>query len=234
MASTSDVTTQFTSQKAAASKQAAKNEKASGTGTNPGAELDKDAFMKLLLTELKHQDPTSPMDTEKMLTQTSQLATLEMQQNTNKTMTQLVEQLKSSSSMYALGSLGKMATTSSNVTLSDENRDVNFALYFKKPAKSGSVQVLDKNSKVVYEASFKDMHEGIHKFQWDGKTSSGEKIPNGTYTIRANYLGTDNNKYTTNLGTYPVEAVRFTDGKAQVKLAGEYVGVDKISEFFEG
>ena len=32
--------------------------------------LDKDAFLKLLLIEMQNQDPTDPMDTDKMLTQT--------------------------------------------------------------------------------------------------------------------------------------------------------------------
>ncbi|HUH42926.1 MAG TPA: flagellar hook capping FlgD N-terminal domain-containing protein, partial [Sulfurimonas sp.] len=46
--------------------------------------LGKDDFMKLLLVELQYQDPTEPMDTEKILTQTSQLAPLEASENTNK------------------------------------------------------------------------------------------------------------------------------------------------------
>lgn len=45
--------------------------------------LGKDDFLKLLLVELQYQDPTSPMDTEKILTQTSQLATLESATKTN-------------------------------------------------------------------------------------------------------------------------------------------------------
>ena len=45
--------------------------------------LQKDDFLKLLLVELQHQDPTEPMDSEKILSQTSQLATLESAQNTN-------------------------------------------------------------------------------------------------------------------------------------------------------
>ena len=77
-------TNEFTVDKLKAKKEA--EALARANGTNPHAQLDKDAFMKLLLTELQYQDPTSPMDSEKMLTQTSQLATLETQENTNQMM----------------------------------------------------------------------------------------------------------------------------------------------------
>ena len=66
------------------------------TTTNPGSVLDKDSFMKLLLVELEHQDPTDPMDSDKILTQTSQLATLESASNTNKALEELATQLSAS------------------------------------------------------------------------------------------------------------------------------------------
>ena len=56
----------------------------SSTTVNPNGVLGKDDFLKLLLLELKYQDPTSPMDSEKILSQTSQLAGLEASENTNK------------------------------------------------------------------------------------------------------------------------------------------------------
>jgi len=47
---------------------------------NENGKLDKDAFLKLFLTELQYQDPTEPMDSDKILTQTSQLTQLEAQE----------------------------------------------------------------------------------------------------------------------------------------------------------
>ncbi|MEJ5944063.1 flagellar hook capping FlgD N-terminal domain-containing protein [Pseudokineococcus basanitobsidens] len=43
----------------------------------PTQTLDKDAFMKLLVTQMRYQDPSSPMDTSQMMAQTSQLTTVE-------------------------------------------------------------------------------------------------------------------------------------------------------------
>lgn len=40
---------------------------------NPGALLDRDAFLKLLVAQLKYQDPTKPADASQMLAQSAQL-----------------------------------------------------------------------------------------------------------------------------------------------------------------
>ena len=56
---------------------------------NPKSKLDKDAFMKLFLKELEMQDPTDPMDTDKMLEQTAYLSTMEMNNNMQTTLNNL-------------------------------------------------------------------------------------------------------------------------------------------------
>ena len=96
--------------------------------------LGKDDFLKLLLIEMQHQDPTDPMDTDKMLTQTSQLAALEMQQNTNTAMQNMVdtmitlsEVMLAGQNLSALNALGKMAVIEDNyVPMGDsaENTEV--------------------------------------------------------------------------------------------------------------
>ncbi|RUQ02871.1 flagellar hook assembly protein FlgD [Curtobacterium sp. HSID17257] len=47
--------------------------------------MDSEVFMKLLVTQLRNQDPSSPMDTNQMISQQTQLATME--QITNQTAT---------------------------------------------------------------------------------------------------------------------------------------------------
>lgn len=58
-------------------------------------ELDNDAFMRLFLEQLKNQDPTAPMETDKIITQTAQLTQVEMQEQNKKTMVEVAEAMKS-------------------------------------------------------------------------------------------------------------------------------------------
>jgi flagellar basal-body rod modification protein FlgD len=60
-----------------ASSSAATTWATSTTTAAPSQEMNSDMFMSLLITQLKNQDPSSPMDTNAMITQTTQLATME-------------------------------------------------------------------------------------------------------------------------------------------------------------
>lgn len=54
----------------------------------PKQTLDSEAFMSLLVTQLKNQDPSSPMDTTQMIGQTTQLAMMEQLTNMSSTGTE--------------------------------------------------------------------------------------------------------------------------------------------------
>ncbi|WP_169764259.1 flagellar basal body rod modification protein [Campylobacter mucosalis] len=231
MATVSDTTQKFTADKIADQKAAAKASKAQGT--NPNAELDKDAFMKLLLTELQYQDPTSPMDTEKMLTQTSQLATLEMQENTNSTMKELVSQLKSNSSMYALSALGKFAKLGNeSVSVKEGDHSVNIPIFLPEDAKSGVMRILDSTNKEVATINLGEAAAGIATYKWDLSLNDGKTAKPGGYQVRVDYKNKDDKVGSATYGNYPVESVKFVDGKAKIKLAGEYVSLEDVAEFY--
>lgn len=47
------------------------------TTRTPSQSMDSEVFMNLLVTQLQNQDPSSPMDTNQMIAQTTQLAMME-------------------------------------------------------------------------------------------------------------------------------------------------------------
>lgn len=200
--------------------------------TNPGAKLDKDAFMKLLLTELQYQDPTDPMDSDKMLTQTSQLATLETQENTNAMMEKLANQMGNSMNMYALSAIGKMASIGSNAVTLEKDIITKFEIYFEKPVQSGQLIIEDRNGDIVRTVELEEGKAGVKAFEWDGTDDDGNMLPEGYYSVKAEYLDTDSEQQTTQFGVYPVESVRMDGGEAYIKLGSSYVPLEYIKEFY--
>jgi flagellar basal-body rod modification protein FlgD len=66
-------------------------------------ELGKDAFMKLLITQLRYQDPTRPMEDREFIAQMAQFSTLEQMTNMNKEVAGLVKSTRSAEAFSFLG-----------------------------------------------------------------------------------------------------------------------------------
>ncbi|EAI8669165.1 flagellar basal body rod modification protein [Campylobacter coli] len=214
----------------------------SGLASNPNATLDKDAFLKLLLIELQHQDPTDPMDSDKMLTQTSQLSALEMQQNTNTTMQKMVETMQllsnsfsTSMSTSAIGAIGKMATVSDNkIKLTGSDEIIALKMYLPEDSDENGVtlEVYDSNNKLVFseKSGEQSVSQGLFTMEWPGRNNDGVYAGDGEYTVKMVYNNKNGEKITANYGTYPIEGIVFKNGVAHAKMAGKEVPFDAISE----
>ena len=60
-----------------------------GATRDPSA-LGKDQFLQLLITQLKYQDPTSPVDDKEFIAQLAQFSSLEQMQNLNTNMSDMM------------------------------------------------------------------------------------------------------------------------------------------------
>lgn len=230
-----------TSDKKAAQKaeQASKN---AGLATNPNAKLDQDAFMKLLLEELTHQDPTSPMDSDKMLTQTSQLAALEVQEKTNKTMDMLAEKMEilgQSLGVGLIGAIGSMATMKKDGFLTHDGKsvDLKYNLYFPNELTSSdsNVQITVLNEKDEVVDSFvidkSYISKGNNNFLWDTRFADGTIRPKGDYRFLAEYV--DDKDYITRIpsGYFKVDGVQFDKGKPYLSAGDMKIDFSDIKEF---
>ncbi|MDA3822663.1 MAG: hypothetical protein PF450_08670 [Bacteroidales bacterium] len=92
-------------QKAKATREADFHNKKLNKGKSPGINgMGKESFLKLLVTQLRHQDPTKPMEDKEFIAQMAQFYSLEQISNLNKEMKSL---LQSSQATEANSLLGK-------------------------------------------------------------------------------------------------------------------------------
>lgn len=199
-------------------------------GTNPNGILGKDDFLKLLLLELKYQDPTAPMDSAKILTQTSQLAALESSENTNKQLASLSASLAASFQLAGISAIGKIADTGSNTVALTKGKNVDFQLYFPDNATTGTINIMDVDGKVLRTMSTGATNAGVAKYTWDGKGNDGSALSEGTYYVDSSYAKADGTTGATRIGRYPIESIKFDAGKTLAKLGSSYVDFSSIKE----
>lgn len=213
-----------------------------GIVSNPNAELDKDAFMQLLLIELQHQDPTEPMDSEKILTQTAQLSSLEMQSNTNKTMQSMVDTMEiltasfsASMSTSAVAAIGKMAKTSEQtVKLTSPDQEIALSLYMPEASDENgvTVEIYDAKGNLVktQKGEEKEISAGLLSAGWDGRNNDGVYAGAGEYKVKLIYNNKEGERITSEFGTYPIEGILFKDGIAYAKMANKEIAFADIVE----
>jgi len=202
-------------------------------GTNPKGILGKDDFLKLLLVELQYQDPTEPMDSEKILSQTSQLATLESASNTNEALENLSIALGNNLQFSTINSIGKIADTQIDSIPFDENDPKTpFELYFDDAVQSGQITISDTSGNVIKRIELTQQEQGVYSFEFDGITDTNTLASSGNYKIEATYQTPDGQSKQTRLGRYPIESVRFDEGQTLVKLGTNYIPFERIKEVF--
>lgn len=144
-------------------------------------------FLTLLTTQLQNQDPLSPMDSTEFTNQLVQFSQVEQQINMNAKMDNLVALNLASISTVALGYVGMNVSYISNDMYFDGKTaiDINYAL--SDAATIAKVNIYDEEGTLVYsgEAS---KSAGTNKFTWDGKTTAGQPVEKGTYTVKIDAL----------------------------------------------
>jgi len=77
--------------------------KALGGGKASTPNLDKDDFLKILITQLQHQDPTAPLEDKEFIAQMAQFSSLEQMTNMSQGFQKLSGLLASSEAAGVLG-----------------------------------------------------------------------------------------------------------------------------------
>src|ERR1700730_2539612 len=138
-------------------------------------------FLQLLTTQLKNQDPLSPLDTNQFTQQLVSFAQVEQQLKTNTDLDQIVTQNKISQATAALSFVGKQVTADGATTQLKKGVAV-WNVTSPKPA-SASISILDQNGNTVWNGQ-QTLNTGAQAFSWNGNTSNGTIAPDGLYTLR--------------------------------------------------
>jgi flagellar basal-body rod modification protein FlgD len=155
------------------------------TGTASSVKATKDDFLKLLVTQMRYQDPMNPMDNAQMTSQIAQLNTVEGINQLNATVTNLQASLMASQSMQSASLIGKTILADGNA-INLQSGSASLSMRLEGPAESVVVDVINSGGRIIKTANLGANAAGIQTFTWDGSTNEGGVAPNGQYTFQVN------------------------------------------------
>jgi flagellar basal-body rod modification protein FlgD len=203
---------------AAASTTAASTIAQTGSAALTGLGSNFSTFLTMLMTQLKNQDPTSPLDSSQFTSELVQFSSVEQQINTNTNLTQLIQLTQASQVEQSSALLNKPATvTSTQLSLQNGASTVNFNTTSAEPI---AISVMNASGAQVASATTTS-NAGSNTWSWNGQSSSGATLPDGAYTVTVNTLsstGTATAVPFTVTGT--VTGVQNVSGVVQLQMGG--------------
>jgi len=151
-----------------------------------GQTLGKDAFLQLLVTQLKNQNPLDPQDNSAFVAQLAQFSSLEGITTLNSTVSSIASNFGSSQALQASSLVGRsVIVQTNNIQVDDPTKAVTGSVNLTSSIASGTVTIADSTGKTVRTIDLGTRAVGSSSFTWDGKDSSGTAVPVGAYTIKA-------------------------------------------------
>ena len=194
--------------------------------------LGKDAFLQLLVTQLKNQNPLSPQDNGAFVAQLAQFSSLEGINTLNDSVNNISSNFSSSQALQASSLVGRSIIIQTDKAMVDTSKSMTGSVDVKTATGNVTIKVTDKDGNLVRTIEMGAQAVGSQSFIWDGKNDKGEVAPAGTYTFNAT---TKNDKgdavaLTTSLpATVTSVTLSKTGGEMLLNLAGG-MGSVKLSQ----
>ncbi|MCC6922949.1 MAG: flagellar hook assembly protein FlgD [Nitrosomonas sp.] len=155
-----------------------------GASQKNSIEEPQERFLKLLVTQMKNQNPLNPLDNAEITSQLAQISTVTGIDKLNNTLEKFLSGIEDSQVMEAAQLIGHKALVPGN-DLSLENNAALAGFELPQAVDQLSVTILDNSGIAVRTLELGAQSSGTNTFLWDGITSSGTQAINGNYTFSA-------------------------------------------------
>lgn len=155
---------------------------ASATTAASTAKETEDRFLKLLVTQMRNQDPMNPLDNAQVTTQLAQLSTVRGVDKLNETMTSLAAQFQFGQMFQASALIGK-DVLAAGAPLRLTGGSAHGAVSLEAAADKVNVSIQNAAGQVVRALELGARPAGQTGFDWDGKDSTGKALAEGRYAF---------------------------------------------------
>ncbi len=148
------------------------------------AASDFETFLTLLTSQLRNQDPLSPIDSTQFVEQLASFSAVEQQIETNSKLDTLAESLAVSGLEGATRWIGKQVETASGAARF-QGEALNFVIPENNIGDSSEIVISDQSGNVVYREAIDNQRR---QFSWGGEDSDGGVVPDGDYVVSINRI----------------------------------------------
>ncbi|MBN9460980.1 MAG: flagellar hook assembly protein FlgD [Burkholderiales bacterium] len=208
------------------------------TAVGETADGSEDRFLKLLVAQMRNQDPLNPLDNAQVTSQLAQIQTVRGIEQLNASMATLASASTTVSPLSAVSMLGRQVLVAGedfqwtgagsdaakdDPTASAGTSTGSVRLGFELPtaARAVRVEVVDAAGRVVYSRDFDEPDAGVHTLDWDGLDGDGRAVSAGKYRLRAYGVDEDGGEsQVTALVPARVSGVNQGSGGVRLELVG--------------
>jgi flagellar basal-body rod modification protein FlgD len=201
--------------------------------------LGKDDFLKLLITQLRYQDPLEPMKGTEFAAQLAQFSSVEQLANINTNLTQTLatNQLMTQSIGNSLAAtmIGKGVKASANEFQFTGTGTVQLGYTLPVSAAGVSISVYDSLGTLVRTITNVPTDKGDSTVVWDGTNDNGQALAEGKYTFKVDAQDASKAALTATPFLYgTISAVRFTAAGTMFVVDGVEIPISQILELLNG
>jgi flagellar basal-body rod modification protein FlgD len=203
------------------------------TGNN---QLDKDAFMKLLLTQMKNQDPTNPLKSHEMAAQLAQFTSLEKLTNIDDSIKKQTDVQQPLANFESLKLIGKVVAGDSSAIqreTMDEKHPIR--LNVLGDAQDVKIDIKDDTGTIVRSMVHKNVKKGRFDVDWNGITTEGLPARVGPYSVSVAATGSNGKGVGVETSFQgPVTGVTFSKAGPTLLVGNQKVMLADIKTILEG
>ena len=183
-------------------------------------DLGQNDFLKLMITQLKNQDPIKPLDSGAFLGQLAQFSTVSGLQDIQTKFDALSSSLVSNQALQAASLVGQDALVESSKAPLYPGGVVAGAIDVPAATSGATVEIRDATNQVVAHIELGAQPAGLARFKWDGITDGGAQAPPGVYNMVGSYLAGTKSSAATTIVYAPVDSVVLGKDGFTVDVAG--------------
>jgi flagellar basal-body rod modification protein FlgD len=150
---------------------------------SPTSQLGKADFMKLLVAQLKNQDPLNPMDSKEMIGQLATLTSVEKLTSLDENMMKMRAESAGMASMQATALIGKKVEADASHLTLEGNKPAHAEFTLAGIAQSTTVTIRDAAGNTVRTLELGPQGLGSHAIDWDGTDGKGTRSKSGQYSF---------------------------------------------------